>query len=202
MKRYGKLGGEALQRLAVEPWGIAEVLNAEEKEAARAERVQIVDRVDGVVLGLSDDGLRLAERDFVRGVILERVANVIRADVERVKRARNGRRMRPRIGGDLVGQIGSVRLGGIDVGRAGLGPAEGEIVAASEAGLQGPEAELDRQILDPGWPVAGMAVEIRLEGRRLLVLNERVAGVREAIAESKQRRIGRRRTACAGERRR
>jgi hypothetical protein len=82
MKRYRKLGGETLQRCAVEPRRIAEVLDAEEKEAARAERVQIVDRVDGVVLGLSDDGLRLAERDPARVVILERGANVICADVE------------------------------------------------------------------------------------------------------------------------
>src|SRR5580704_13782000 len=109
--------------------------------------------------------------------------------------------MRPLVSGDLIGQIGGVRLGGVDVGWTGLGPAEGEIVAAGEARLQGSEAELDGQILDPGWPVAGMAVEIRVEGRRPLVLNERVAGVRKAIAESKQRRVGVCRLYC-GERRR
>ena len=109
--------------------------------------------------------------------------------------------MRLLVSGHLVKQIGGMRLGGFDVSRAGLGPAEGEIVAAGEARLEGSEAEPDGQILDPGWPVAGMAVEIRVEGRRPLVLNERVAGVREAVAESKQRRVGVRRLYC-GERRR
>ena len=110
--------------------------------------------------------------------------------------------MRPLVSGDLIGQIGGVRLGGVDVGWTGLGPAEGEIVAAGEARLEGSEAEPDGQILDPGWPVAGMAVEIRVEGRRPLVRNERVAGVREAIAESKQRRLGVCGRARYGERRR
>ena len=43
--------------------------------------------------------------------------------------------MRPLVSGDLIGQIGGVRLGGVDVGWTGLGPAEGEIVAAGEARL-------------------------------------------------------------------
>jgi hypothetical protein len=72
--------------------------------------------------------------------------------------------MRPLVSGDLIGQIGGVRLGGVDVGWTGLGPAEGEIVAAGEARRQGSKPKLDGQILDPGWPVAGMAVEIRVEG--------------------------------------
>jgi hypothetical protein len=93
--------------------------------------------------------------------------------------------MRPLVSGDLIGQIGGVRLGGVDVGWTGLGPAEGEIVAAGEARRQGSKPKLDGQILDPGWPVAGMAVEIRVEGRRPLVRKERVARVREAVAESK-----------------
>jgi hypothetical protein len=65
--------------------------------------------------------------------------------------------MRPLVSGDLIGQIGGVRLGGVDVGWTGLGPAEGEIVAAGELGFRVPSPSLtDRSSTQVGpllaWP--------------------------------------------------
>src|SRR6202046_2153779 len=135
IKRLRKTAGEILpgRSFGAEMGGQPQIRYLVEQEVARAERKQRLDGVDRVGLGLGDGRAGNAGADLARVELVERLKDVVAADVERVKRAPDRRRMPDGVLRDLEEQV--TRIYAFNGGRAGLRPTEGEVIAAREARL-------------------------------------------------------------------
>src|SRR5208337_73815 len=155
VERLCQATGKALKRRSLEFRCQPQIRHFVEQQVARAEQVQRIDGVDRVGLGLSDDCADAGDADRAGGELAERVQDVVRADVERVERAPNRRKVVEGVIRDLGRQVD--RTVALDRRGARLRAAEGEVIATLEARRKPSEAKLPGKVLDPGWPVAEMA---------------------------------------------
>jgi hypothetical protein len=123
------------------------------------------------------------------------IHNVVGANVERIERPFDGNVVQKIVGADLVGQINvdrAVRVERVDVRRSSLRTPEGVVgsIIRREKGLHRAKAQHLRQVFHPSRAIAEMPIGIGRERNHARRFREKVPGVRKAVAERKNARIG------------